>query len=560
MKHPLKYSILTALILICVYIAFLLHAYLFFTGELRKQGITESVRVGTQTYSVDKGVVHLGDKRIIGITALRALRIAYAKSLAERSPLLGLEGTDPKFLRANTTLLAKTMDRISQRQKESLDSKLMDTVLYPAGSSQQQIETGDSQLVRTSLYPIDFLYALANLETARKQFIASGSENDLHSYRGLFDVVIESGMHDSKKLLDAFMYKTFSKKTLRIPSFAGTATVPSTIESLQSISSALTTQKQRAIERDWCLSGMTWFCPFLSFPLLLATQFDDDTKRESLSQKVTRADIDSILRAVAATSTYDKIFAPVRLNKSSCLSSLPPPYSLVAARNVKVNFQLLTNLDNMYFIPTAGSSGPVPQFLRDTYGLSYIKVNPFTFYVCPHLLEDVSDAQATLRVASIARKYPEIDNSNNHVLLTGTPDDVSAKAYLTEAIHAARSEHLPEPYVQEILETALIFNQRSAGLEGIVGQIAYINAHDLETAISGAPFDVTADALFLTHMAIPSLFLFHQLGAVSLLATSTDTDMREFHNHFKPLSSVLNNITQDALISEMRRLNYIENK
>ncbi len=560
MKIPLRYGIFIALLFFCVCVAYGLHAYLFFAGELRNQGITESVRIGVHAYSVEKGVVLLEHVPVIGIDTLKALRIAYAKALAERSPLLGLEGTDPEALRANTKLLEETMAKISQIQGKSEYLQLMNAVLYPDGISQFQIEAEDSELVKTALYPTDFLYALAALEKARKQFIASGSQSDMDVYGGSFDAVFKFGIHDSKKLVDALVYKTRSSNSIRLPGFAGTITAASSVDSLRSIPESFSVLKQRAAERAWCMAGITWFCPPLTTPTLPAVLADQSEKTDLDSQGTMRTEIASILRSVAATSTYDGLFAPVRLNKSACLASLPSPYELESAVSWRLNFDLLHYMNDMYFIPTAGSSGPVPQFLRNTYGLNYLKINPLVFYLCPYLLEDVSDAHAILKTAALAKKYPDIPNSHRDILISGIPTESDAIAYLREAGSILSRESVPTLYAQEVLSLSLIFNQKSAGLDAVVGQIVYINEHDLVLAQEGTPFDVSAQSLLLTHTAAPSLFLFHQIGALSPVVPSTRTDKKDFYKHFRPLSDLLLNISGSVIINEIRSLNRIEKK
>ncbi len=538
MKIPLKYGVLTVLLLFCLCLVYGTHAYFFFAQELRNQHITATVRIGIHSYSVDKGVVLSEDGRTTGITALRALRIAYGKALAERSPLMGLEGTDPEALRTQTALLKETMDKISLLQDTS----------------------EDAELVKNALYPIDFLYALASLESARKQFIASGSETDFNSYERLFNPVFKSGISASERLLDGFIYETRSGYLPRIVGFSGTITATSSRRSLESIPDSLSRIQGQATRRFLCLSGVTWMCPTLSPPTIPESQTLQPSQTDADTRVTFEKNIASILRSVVATTRYDKLYAPVRLRRSACLAAFPSPHNLETSILLRTNFDLFHYLDDIYFIPTAGESGPVPEFLRDRYGLKYLKINPMTFYLCPHLVEDVAVAQAILQTAAIARKYDDIPNSHRTTLIAGVPAAEDAIAYIREATTMIEREPLPAAYIEEVLSTSLTFVQKSAGLDAVVAHIAYVNEHDLALKEGGAPFDLTAKTLFQTHAAAPSLFLFRQIGALSPLAASTADDWRNLNNKFESYSNLRQNITDDVIIHQIRIMDNIEKR
>ncbi len=536
MNIPHKYVILTALIFFFACAAYSTHEYLFFVNELRNENVSQVVRIGNRTYAVDRGVVSYDSIQVSGITALRALRVAYAKTLAERSPLLGLEGTDPDALRANTTLLKETMTKISLLQETAEDTKL----------------------VKNALYPIDFLYGLASLEEARKQFISSGSELDFDRYVDLFDPVFISGVRDSKKLADAYAYLTSSNRPPQTVSFAGTLSATSTTASLASIPESFARLQKQAHRRSLCLSGITWFCPPLSLPRIEEHGAQPPQPEGGDARPTFETEIASIFRSAPRTNAYDKSYAPVRLEQSVCLASLPSPYNFEASILLRINFDLLHYLDDMYFIPTAGKSGPVPVFLRDEYGLRYIKINPMTFYLCPHLVEDVSVAQATLRTVTVAKKYADIPNSHRAVLLSGVPSLRNAIAYIGEAIGGMQNEQLPIEYTHEVVAISSMFAQKSAALDAVVAHIVDITAHDLTVVQKGVPFDLRAKTLFYTHTATPSLFLFHQIGALSPLAPNSPNDRRNLQTKFGSYSTLREEMTDGALIREIRLMENIE--
>ena len=533
---PLKYAVVTVSVFISLFLAYGAHTYRFFSNELRHQGISESVRVGNRTYAVSNGAVFSEDVRVRGLTALRALRVAYGKALAGRSPLLGLEGTDPEALRANTTLLKKTMDEFSLLQETD----------------------EDAALVKNALYPVDFLYALSSLESARKQFIASGSEPDLRLYMDSFDPVFTSGIQDAKKLLDAFVYETSSGTLPQTVNFAGTLSATSTIASLASIPDALARIKKQTEKRSLCLSGITLLCPQLS---LSAIEVESTQSLEESAPNIrhtVETQIASIFRSVTRMSVYDASYAPVRLERSVCLASFPPPYNFETSIRLHINFDLLHYLDDMYFIPTAGDSGPVPEFLRDGYGLDYLKMNPMAFYLCPHLIEDVSIAQATLQTVALANNYSDIPNAYRDVLLSGVPDSKNASAYIREAADRIQRESLPAGYVREVLSVSLMFTQKSAALDAVVAHIVDISTHDLTMVQKGIPLDLSAKNLFYTHTAAPSLFLFHQIGALSPLTSNATNGSRNLNKKIESYSNLREDISHNELVRQIRIMKHIE--
>lgn len=536
MNTPLKYAALTAAFLISLCAAYSAHAYFFFGSELRHQGISEFVRVENRTYAVENGVVFSEGDQVVGITALRALRVAYGKALAERSPLMGLEGTDPDALRTHTTLLKKTMEEMSLFQKTD----------------------EDATLVRDALYPIDFLYALSTLESARKQFIASGSELDLHSYQQSFDSVFRYGIQDSKRLIDAFAYEMLSTRPPKTVGFAGTMTATSTALSLASIPDSLARIQTQAKKRSLCLFGVIWMCPPLSLRSVEILTTEPLHAKVVGTRPTFEREIASIFRLATTTNRYEKLYASVNLEESTCLASLPPPYHMEAGILLDINFDLLHYLDDMYFLPTAGEHGPVLEFLRDEYGLRYLKMNPMAFYLCPHLIEDVSIAQATLQTVALAKNYSDVPNSYRAVLLSGVPDSKNAAAYIREATDRIQREPLPAGYLQEVLSVALMFTQRSVRLDAVVAHIADINTHTLKLVQEGAPFDVRAKTLLYTHTAAASLFLFHQTGASSPLVPNTPDDWENFNKKIKLYSNLHTNITDDVLIRQIRTMKNIE--
>src|SRR3989344_2589043 len=90
----------------------------FFSGALAAANVSEKVFVRSATYFMKNGVVTddagtLADAR----EQFDALRIAYAKTVARRSPIFGMSGTDPEELEKWVYALSDIRKALANKQE-----------------------------------------------------------------------------------------------------------------------------------------------------------------------------------------------------------------------------------------------------------------------------------------------------------------------------------------------------------------------------------------------------------------------------------------------------------
>src|SRR3989344_7146478 len=98
----------------------------FFSSALQQADVIETVSVQGGTYRVDRGFVSRSDGVLVRpAQTIKALRLAYALTLARRSPLIGLAGTNADKLDAATTQLEEVQDTLADLQDEEEDKRLI---------------------------------------------------------------------------------------------------------------------------------------------------------------------------------------------------------------------------------------------------------------------------------------------------------------------------------------------------------------------------------------------------------------------------------------------------
>src|SRR3989344_293449 len=199
----------------------------------------------------------------------------------------------------------------------------------------------------------------------------------------------------------------------------------------------------------------------------------------------------------------------VILDKSACLAGLPGPYyfRLRTAEETTDAILGFGYLGDIIFYPT-GAGGDTLRYSNEKLGISFSPLKPNIFYLCPDTGSDTGRLFAIMAARDFANKNPFLAKKardrllkNPRILYEG-----DAIGYLEAAVEeSATGKNEDSATKNALTDIVLMFNEKSAGLEFLIDDIARVNTNDLRLKKSGVPFDVSASNLFLTHSAFPSL-------------------------------------------------------
>ena len=129
-----------------------------------------------------------------------------------------------------------------------------------------------------------------------------------------------------------------------------------------------------------------------------------------------------------------------------------------------------------------------------------------------------------------------------------------ALSYLRAALAEAGTESETQDR-DALIELALMYVERSAGIEDIIFTIAFVNGYHTTLAARGVPFNVSAEQLFLSHNAYPTLFLSQSRSAGTstvVLQSTTTVNHDLLLKHYVWYSSLKNSLSRSDFIREMR--------
>lgn len=401
----------------------------------------------------------------------QALSLTYEQLLARRSPLLGAAGIDTEALRRGIKELARS-------QKS-----------YAAA----QVDPRDATAVREALYPISFLQKIADLEDARRAFIASGSERDARVYRRLLRETADSGLRAAKTLQSAIDAHAGDKNFV-FPGIGGTITRKSFFTSLKTLTARFESIAEEVHDREQCLRGAVAECRPIDIDLSLP-EAPAQTKATAFTY------VPFPPWAASATPSF------VVLQHSACLGTQDAPYVFAFLSGDFTSRAPFIFRGDIFYAPTAGAKGESMQYLRENLGIEYSVVNPLEFYLCPDVAEDLGIAAAVHATTEFGRAHDGYaTTSRARLLAESSAQERLARAYIRQLVEEVRNR--PDyPHLASLEDLLNRWKERTAKMEMLVGWIAEVNLRDAQLASQGVPYDLDASSLFLTHSAFPSLFL-----------------------------------------------------
>lgn len=466
-----------------------LSAASFYADELGKAHVYEHVVIGNASYIVDRGTVTHNGTPVPRRQSFRVLSLAYEKVLAERSPLLALPGVQPDRLMAAVVLLKDQQEQFARSQKD----------------------TEEADLVRSSLFPIQFLESAAALEQARKTFIGTGNAADAARYRSLLKSTAHAYTHDLEQFRVAFQ----AVVPTNVPAY-GTDTYiidySGTTRALDMLEDGIEKMKRTLWMRTLCRHGMTGACN----PDEIQLPETQSSGEEAVPDLKMIREVTALYKAAGFRLSDEP---SVTLTSSSCIpNGAPATFSFIRYGTPGDN-QYLTPLftGDILFIQSASyGSAPFYQYFKDN-GISYVPVDPLTFYECPEASRDFASTRSVLEIIRFAKEHDPslylIDSDLGTIsvlrnrLLGTMVYERDAEAYMSALRTALPLTQQTESLRRILDELFLASSYKTAGLTEFVSTIVQFEEGNRLIAKRGVSFDTGARNLFYIRSGFGSLFL-----------------------------------------------------
>lgn len=496
----------------------------FFSNALRDARIDETVSVRGVSYRVSLGTVANEKGSVTGATERAALRLAYEKSAARNNPLLALPDTDIDMFRDAVSALRATASQLAAKQTRS-----------------NQIFS-----VQHALYPTGFLEELANLEVARRQFLATGGEVDAKRYR----IQIVHTIHAFQRDRTAFEYAFKKAVALDAPSFATPQSIVSrddfvhVLSQLEEIADSI---EKVVRQRTACFHGHVSAC--LSTDILLPElQITSVTPIRPETLTIAKRTIDIFEQSGDRFTSSQLLLFP----DSTC----KPRNSRSAAL-----FSLRDNGDgalpsplfvgDILFVESAPYEGLPYVGYFAAHHIPYVYMSSLSYYECVGAQGDLGTVIASYAVKEFAlRQVLSARASGNlsaelkrledtfasaHIIST-----TDVKTYLTYTRTLSESSDFPKPLSDDIHSLWLRMHTKS---DGILGVMRDINTYETKHLHFPPEAALNFDATYL---------FFARSGFLSLVPDSLRIKSVDA-GHIFPANTLPSDVQPYALLSELSK-------
>jgi hypothetical protein len=469
----------------------------YYANALKAASTTQSVVVKGIAYTVEKGDVYRSGAIVAGGEATAPLLIAYEKTVAERSPLIALPGTDPDRLDLAIRELEETSQELAAVQKDA----------------------GRQALVENSLYPIDFLQKASALERARQAFLASGSDTDASVYEKDAAEASQAFQSDLDKYQHGF--------ALTVPTSAppyvmlkNYATYESVVASLAQLRAGMQETADALNKRAQCFSGVASACraqdialPALTIPTTpavspnLVAQVNERLLRAPLKEKLEGTDL--------SQEPYMELSDPGCVPDPSAPQLFLLRIAPFAGGATYKNPLMLT--DDRLVDATKQENIPFFKFFADR-GVTYVTSTAFLYYECVNYTRDSGrllgmDAVRTYALdtplsGSLSKQDPELVALGRIFSSQAQPiteNDTTLYASLVE--QAAYAGAIPRSNAKQAFDLALGVQDGSAEYDSQILNIAQIEQTNVRLYKEGVPVGLDAPDLFYTRSALTTLFM-----------------------------------------------------
>ena len=463
----------------------------FYEQALQGAHVYENVVVGEKNYRIENGIIVGGNETSSHITA-EIFRVAYAKTLARRSPIMALVGAEPDTLQDAITALADAREMLALHQK----------------TFRERVA------VLTTLYPLEFLTSLAQTERARLIFLESGNKSDLVQYELLQNMALKNYKRDIEHFKNTF--------AMVVPNDAPVYSTMKHIITRKGVGLLLNELEREAqmafstiSERKLCLSGKTKYCSIndLEFPTIPVPK----EKKISLSL-LERA---HTTRALYAKSSGDirVLNEPIIALSESLCTPNSPEAPLFVLKKLTSPHSYPLYLNDLFLVNTTRQSH-VQMFEHLTgLGISYAPFDPMVYYACPFDGYDLGKILAIRAIVSFAANTPmsiyatgeDLEvlkrSENNFKDTSGITTERSAVEYLTIAKKVIENNHVPENITHAVATLSLQLKNGGLQIEDIIRLIYHIEISKIKLVHSNSLSPLDTWVLFYTRSDFMTLFL-----------------------------------------------------
>lgn len=432
-----------------------MNVVLFFSQALSQEHINEVVIVGDTQYRIVAGSVFQNETMIEGVRSLEALRVAYAKTLAKRKPLVALAGTDPQSLLDATTFLEETQNKLTDLHEGRF-----------------------AKLLRGALYPTRFLRAASELEARRLAFVTTGSDADLRAYEDATRAAIYAYKRDLRAFRSAFL-EVVPEDAPAYVAGSQRITRQALVSAINSLEDGINETELLFRARSACLRGSPSQCQTLNI-------------QSSSPPSPAEISSDKYARAADVKSLYDASRNDdpplVTMAKGVCTTELPGGGFFALYR--EKNSLLPTYLGDLRLVDSRNQAS-VPfydYFARENINL--VASSPLTTYSCPLFAEEFSRL-LLVRAFAESAETSLVENEALSSIESGSNDgDEKRESYMLERTN------------------------KSTDFDEIVRYVANLEQFIMTAAEHGAPGGLEASTLFYARSAFLALFLAHNPSVV----------------------------------------------
>lgn len=477
-------------------------AIAFFSSVLQQHEARERVMIQGGSYDVINGTVTNNGEPVSDTrTQFDALRTAFALETARRSPFLDLEGTNPQKLRIATARLANIAILLAAQQKTP----------------------HDKNVVLRSLYPIGFLYSLADLESARKDFIENGSDASRERYEDALAISIGKARSEIRDFKDAF-------DTLALRDYSvvgGVVTASSSDSVLKEIMLGFDTISDAARKRTLCTSGKVYACNIRDIDVPTPAPEAVPSNASDIPPLVLE---NMSIMSAGGDGAVEK-GTVVALERSVCVGNdFSPAFFSLQSLEDNSSYPVLEYVGDIFFMPVDGTS---VSGIFSNLKVSYLMYTPTTYYECPNSALDLGRAIA---VEKASDALFGLDKGY-------TRSETAVKSEL----HARLSVRNTDKF-NTLLPFYLMFKDNSAGLDDIVNEIAIFGKRDLTAQDSGIVTSFDPEFLFAVRSGFYALFLTHNPSAGTRDVRPFDEGVENpIYNRLVTWSSLRQNVSQKQI-------------